>query len=96
MYGIFATMTILDEEQEAFEALMSALAAAVRANEPGNLSYHILRSRTQPTAYRIVEIYESKEAFKRHLSASHVRDANSKVLRTLKGAPQIEVVEVLA
>jgi quinol monooxygenase YgiN len=96
MYGVVVTMTVRDDQREAFEDLVRGLAVAVRANEPGNLSYHMLRSRTEPTNYRIVEIYASKEAFKLHLSANYVRDANPEVLRTLTGTPEVEVLEVIA
>ena len=96
MYGIVVTMTVRDERREAFEDLVRALAAAVKANEPGNLSYHILRSRTAPGNYRIVEIYASKDAFKSHLNASYVREANPLVLATLIGTPEAEVLEVIA
>jgi quinol monooxygenase YgiN len=96
MYGFHVTMTILDDERAAFEALMNALAAEVKANEPGNLAYHILRDRSQPTTYRIVEIYASKEAFKQHLSADYVQQANSKVTKILNGPAQAVAVDVLA
>jgi len=96
MYSLFVTMMVLDDERAAFEELMKALAAAVKANEPGNLGYHVLRSRAQPAKYRVVEIYASKEAFKQHLSADYVLVANSKVLKTLSCAPEVEAVDVLA
>jgi quinol monooxygenase YgiN len=96
MYGVIVTMTVRDGERDAFEDLVKGLAAAVKAQEPGNLSYHILRSRTEPSNYRIVEIYASKEAFKLHLGADYVRNANSQVLKTLTGTPEAEVLEVVA
>ena len=96
MYGVVVTMIVGDDQRDAFEDLVKGLAAAVKAHEPGNLSYHILRSRTEPTHYRIVEIYVSKEAFKLHLGADYVRNANPQVLKTLTGTPAAEVLEVIA
>jgi quinol monooxygenase YgiN len=95
MYGFLVTMTILENERAAFEDSMNALAAAVKANEPGNLAYHILRDRTQPTKYRILEIYASKEAFRQHLSADYVQHANSQMNKILHGAPEVEALDVL-
>jgi quinol monooxygenase YgiN len=43
-----------------------------------------------------VEIYASKDAFKSHLNASYVREANPLVLATLIGTPEAEVLEVIA
>jgi quinol monooxygenase YgiN len=96
MYGIIVTMTVRDEQRGAFEGLVQALAAAVKSHEPGNLEYRILRNRAAPTSYRIVEIYASKEAFKRHLAADYVRNTTPLVQNTLSGPPEVEVVEVVA
>jgi quinol monooxygenase YgiN len=96
MYSIIVTMTVRDDRLGEFEVLVKALAAAVKANEPGNLAYRVLRSRSAPSKYRIVEIYQSKEAFKLHLAADYVRQANPEVLKTLVGAPEAEVAEVIA
>ena len=46
MYSIIVTMTVRDDRHGEFEVLIKALAAAVRANEPGNLAYGVLRSRS--------------------------------------------------
>jgi quinol monooxygenase YgiN len=96
MYGIIVTMTVRDDQREAFEGLVKALAAAVKTHEPGNLDYRILRNRAAPESYRIVEIYSSKEAFKQHLAADYVRNTNPLVQKTLSAAPQVEAIEVVA
>ena len=44
--GVIATLTVAEGKNEAFEAVFADLAAAVRANEPGNVFYTLTRSRS--------------------------------------------------
>jgi quinol monooxygenase YgiN len=96
MYGVTVIMTVKEEQREIFEKLMKTLVEAVKAHEPQNLAYHVLRSRTQPNNFRIVEIYASKEAFKAHIGAGHVNELNPAIQATLEGAALLEMVDVLA
>jgi quinol monooxygenase YgiN len=96
MYGVTVTMTVREGQREAFEKLIKTLIEAVQAHEPHNLAYHVLRSRTQPNNFRIVEIYASKEAFKTHLGAAYVSELNPAIQATLEAAAQIEMVDILA
>jgi quinol monooxygenase YgiN len=96
MYGLIVTMKVREAQRAGFEHLVSALALAVKASEPGNLVYHVCRSRADPETYRIVEIYASKDAFKTHLAKDYVQQANPEVLKTLTGNPEVEVLEIVA
>jgi quinol monooxygenase YgiN len=96
MYGVTVSMTVRDGQREAFEKLIKMLIEAVKAHEPQNLAYHVLRSRAQPNNFRIVEIYESKEAFKTHLGAAYVSELNPAIQATLDVAAQMEMVDVVA
>ena len=95
MYSVMVTMTVRPQEREAFERALAELAAAVKADEPGALCYHVLRSRDQPTRYRVLEIYASKDAFKTHLNSAHVLKVSPQVQRTLASAPELEVLEIV-
>lgn len=95
MYAVVVTMQVLDERRPEFERLIGELADSVRQHERENIGYHLLRSRSAPCSYRIVEIYNSKEAFKLHLGAEYVRKANGAVQATLQSAAQMEVVDAL-
>jgi len=95
MYSVIVTMTVRPEEREAFERALTALAASVKADEPGALCYHVLRSRDHPSRYRVLEIYASKEAFKAHLNSAHVVKANPEVQKTLATTPELEVLETV-
>ncbi len=96
MYSVTVTMSVQPGQEATFEALMKGLAENVHANEPDNVAYHILRVRNEPTKYRVVEIYRSKDAFKVHLGAPYIQKANPDVLKTLSAPPEIEATEVVA
>jgi quinol monooxygenase YgiN len=96
MYGVTVSMTVRDGQRQAFEKLIKMLIEAVKAHEPQNLAYHVLRSRAQPNHFRIVEIYASKEAFKTHLGAAYVNELNTAIQATLDLPAQMEVVDVVA
>ena len=96
MYSVTVTMNVKPGHEATFEDLMRGLASAVRANEPENVAYHILRVRNEPTKYRVVEIYRSKDAFKTHLGAPYIQKANPDVLKILSSPPEIEPTEVVA
>jgi quinol monooxygenase YgiN len=96
MYGVTVTMTVKEGQREVFEKLMMTLVQAVKAHEPKNLVYHVLRSRNQPNNFRIVEIYASKEDFKAHIGAGYVNELNPAIQATLQSAAQMEMVDVLA
>jgi quinol monooxygenase YgiN len=96
MYGVTVTMTVREGQREIFEILLKKLAEAVRIHEPQNLVYNVLRSRTQPNNFRIVEIYASKEAFKAHIGAGYVNELNPAIQATLADAAQMEMLDVVA
>ena len=53
--GVIATLTVAEGKNEDFEAVFAELAAAVRANEPGNVFYALTRSRSNPQVYKVLE-----------------------------------------
>lgn len=95
MYAVTVTMTVRDGQRAAFEQLVKTLSEAVKAHEPQNLAYHVLRSRAQPNSFRIVEIYASKDAFKAHIGAEYVSALNPAIQATLEAAAQMEMLDVL-
>jgi len=96
MYSLIVTMIVREADRAEFERQVSSLAARVRAQEPGALAYHVLRSRAEPTKYRVVEIYASKDAFKLHLASEHVRAASPAMQALLCGTAEVEVMEPVA
>ena len=93
--GVIATITVQEGRNAEFEQAFKALAAQVRANEPGNIFYILHRSKSDPQVYKVLEQYESAEALDAHGKADYFREAN-KVLGSLVAAvPDIEVLDTV-
>src|SRR3546814_8454919 len=55
--GIIATLRVQPDKTEAFEGVFAELAAAVRANEPGNSLYRLFRT-DEAGVYKVMECYD--------------------------------------
>ena len=95
MIGVIATMRVKDGEAERFEAAFSELAAQVRANEPGNVTYQLCRSRTEPNTYKVLELYRDEDAVKAHGTSEHFRAAGPALGAVLAGRPEIEYLDAV-
>ena len=93
--GVIATLTVADGKNEAFEAVFAELAAAVRANEPGNVFYTLTRSRSNPQVYKVLERYVSQDAMNIHGSSDYFKAAGPKLAPCLAGAPEVEYLDAL-
>lgn len=93
--GVVATIKMQDGKQKEFEKVFRALAAEVRANEPGNKLYQVCRSRADTTAYVVMELYESDEALKAHGQTAHYKAAGPKLAPLLAGKPDIQFFETI-
>lgn len=96
MIGVIATLKIKDGTAEAFEAVFRTLSAAVRSSEPGNLSYQLTRSKTDPLVYKVLEVYADQEALTAHGASAHFRAAGPGLGACLDGRPEIEYLEGVA
>lgn len=93
--GVIATLTVADGKNDAFEAVFAELAAAVRANEPGNVFYTLTRSRSNPQIYKVLEQYVDQDALNTHGSSDYFKAAGPKLAPCLAGAPEIEYLDAL-
>ena len=62
MIGVIAVLKIKEGSEAQFEAGFKALAAKVKANEPGNLAYQLTKSRADPLTYKVLELYKDQDA----------------------------------
>jgi len=92
--GIIATLKIQEGKDGEFEAAFANLAAAVRANEPGNKLYQLCKSRRDANTYVVMEIYASEDARKAHGTSEHFRTLGAKLGPTLAGRPDIHELDV--
>ncbi|MDD3444465.1 MAG: putative quinol monooxygenase [Zavarzinia sp.] len=93
MIGLIATMRIQDGKTAEFERVFLELAAKVRANEPGNLTYQLTRSRAEPNTYKVLEIYRDEAAFKAHGASDHFKAAGPALGAVLAGRPDLEILD---
>ncbi|HXQ14109.1 MAG TPA: putative quinol monooxygenase [Caulobacteraceae bacterium] len=93
MIGIVATLKIQDGKNAEFEAGFKEAMAAVRANEPGNLFYELVKSRTDPTTYKVMEGYKDEAAIAAHRDSDHYKALGPKIGPCMAGRPEIELLD---
>ncbi|MFJ5230903.1 putative quinol monooxygenase [Kitasatospora sp. NPDC088391] len=91
--------TVLDvaEGREAeFEELLTDLVLEVRANEPGTPFFELVRSRTAPRRYLVVEQYADEAAFAAHARTDYLARFVPRMLPLLTGDPVIDSYDPVA
>ena len=93
MIGIVATLKIQEGKNAEFEAAFKEAMAAVRANEPGNLFYELVKSRADPTSYKVLEGYKDEAAIAAHRESDHFKALGLKLGGIMAGRPEIEILD---
>lgn len=96
MIGVVATLKIQPDKAAEFEAVFRTLMAAVRSHEPGNLCYQLTRSRTDPSIYKVLEVYADADALKAHGASDHFKAAGPGIGACLAGKPDVEYLDGVA
>lgn len=87
--GLVATLRVQSGKEEEFEGVFTELAAAVRANEPGNSYYRLFRT-GETGVYKVLECYDDAAAAEAHSASDHFRSIGARLGPCLAGAPEIE------
>lgn len=95
MIGIVATLKVRDGKGDEFEAVFRDLAAQVKANEAGCLTYQLTKSRNEPNTYKVLELYASEDALKHHAGTEYFIAAMPKMGPCLAAPPQIETLDAV-
>ena len=95
MIGAIAVLRTKEGTQAEFEATFAKLAAAVRANEPGNLVYNLTRSRTEPGVYKVLEVYKDEEATAAHRASAHYKELGAALGPFMTGRAEVEQMDAL-
>ena len=95
MIGVIATLRIKTDKNAEFEAVFAELAAQVRTNESGNVTYQLCRSRNEATTYKVLEIYHDDEALEAHRASDHFRAAGPALGALLEGRPEVELLDAI-
>jgi quinol monooxygenase YgiN len=95
MIGMMVELTIAPGNIDAFERAFAVQAAAVRANEPGNRLYELVKSRTLADSYTLIEIYEDEAALAAHRASPHMAANRPLTVPFLAARPVMHVLTVV-
>lgn len=91
--AVIARLNVAEGKEAEFESAMLELAAAVRANEPGNHLYTLCKD--EQGKYVVMELYDDAEALKAHGQSDHFKAAGKKFAGLMAGAPDIQRMQVV-
>ncbi|WP_330179572.1 antibiotic biosynthesis monooxygenase [Nocardia sp. NBC_01503] len=90
MIAVIAEINVKPGTGAEFEAVVADLVTEIKANEPGNLTYQLVRSQTDPDHYRFFELYSDQAALEAHGKSAHFRAAGKLMAPLLAAPPKIE------
>jgi quinol monooxygenase YgiN len=70
--GVIARVKVVAGKGPEFEAAFADQARSVRANEPANRLYQLVRSRGDENSYVVMELYDDDAALDAHRTAEHM------------------------
>lgn len=70
--SVIARVKVVAGKGAEFEAAFAEQAKGVRANEPANRLYQLVRSRQDPDSYVVMELYDDDAALEAHRAAPHI------------------------
>ena len=79
----------------AFEAAFAKQAAGVRANEPANKLYQLVRSREDENSYVVMELYDNEAALENHRSAPHMVENRPNMAGLVAPGTTIEIYDAV-
>lgn len=95
MIGVVATLKVQEAKASEFEQIFTDLAKLVRANEPGNIVYQLTKSRTDPTVYKVLELYKDQDSLSAHGQTDYFKAAGAKMGPCMAGRPEIEYLDAV-
>src|SRR5262249_40282530 len=70
--GLIVRLKVQPGKGPEFEEAFAVQAKGVRANEPGNKLYQLVRSREDADVYVVMELYDSQADLEAHMKAEHM------------------------
>ncbi|MCT7661377.1 putative quinol monooxygenase [Mycobacterium deserti] len=89
MITFIAHLQVPPENADAFENLMTNVAAMSNEHEPGVTYYAFAKSVDQHDTYVVVEVYRDQVAVAAHGETEWVRDSIPEMLGLIEGMPRI-------
>jgi quinol monooxygenase YgiN len=95
MIALVATLRTNEGKDEQFEAVFREAMAAAKAEEPGCLLYQLVKSRTEPNTYKVLELYKDQDALSVHAKGEKMRAAFGKMGGLLAGRAEIDTLDAI-
>ena len=92
MIAILARLNVAAGKEKEFEEVMLGLAEQVRANEPGNNLYTLVKD---DDGYAVMELYADDDALAAHGASEHFKAAGAKFAGLMAGRPDIKRFDVI-
>ena len=92
MIAVLARLNVAAGKEQEFETVMLELAAQVRANEPGNHLYTLVKD---DDGYAVMELYDDEAALAAHGASAHFKAAGPKFAGLMACRPEIKRFEVV-
>ena len=92
MIALLARLKVAAGKEKEFEKVMLGLAAQVRANEPGNQLYTLVKD---DEGYAVMELYDDTEALQAHGASDHFKAAGAQFAGLMAGRPEIKQFQVI-
>jgi quinol monooxygenase YgiN len=93
--GLIVRVTVVEGKGPAFEAAFAVQAKGVRANEPGNKLYQLVKSREDPNAYVVMELYDSEADLDAHRTAPHLIANRPAMAGLIAGKTTVEIYDAV-
>ena len=94
MLAVIAKLNVNEGKEAEVEAVMLELAAQVRANEPGNELYTLVKD-NEDGSYYVMELYADQAAMDAHGQSEHFKAAGPKFGGLMGGPPEIKRLTVV-
>lgn len=96
MIALNVFLKVDPDKQAEFESTFASLGQATRDNEPGVLTYRLVKVRNDATAYRVMEIYQDQAALDSHMRSEWFATFGPALRQYLAEKPVMEMADVVA
>jgi quinol monooxygenase YgiN len=93
--GTVGSMKVRPDKVAEFEHLFNLLTATVRAQEPGNVIYQLVKVRGQSCSYKAIELYRDQAASDLHVQSAYLHEALPRLNACLDGVPVVERIDTV-
>jgi len=93
--GVLARVKVVAGKGSEFEAAFAEQAKAVRAGEPANRLYQLVRSREDANSYVVMELYDDDAALDAHRTAPHIVANRTRMAPLIAERTIVEIYDAL-